>query len=39
MRGNVTVHETDEEFQKWLDDKLAEQNQSQLTMTTDSQGR
>ena len=31
MRGNVTVHETDEEFQKWLDEKLAEQNQSQLT--------
>jgi len=39
MRGNVTVHETDEEFQKWQSDKLAEQNQSQLTMTTDSQGR
>jgi cytochrome c oxidase subunit 2 len=39
MRGNVTVHETDEEFQQWLDHKLAEQNQSQLTMATDSQGR
>jgi len=39
MRGNVTVHETDEEFQKWLNLKLAEQNQSQLTMATDSQER
>lgn len=39
MRANVTVHETDEEFQKWLNDKLAEQNQSQLTMATDSQER
>jgi cytochrome c oxidase subunit 2 len=39
MRGNVTVHETDEEFQKWLDEKLAEQNQSQLTMGTGSEGR
>ena len=37
MRANVTVHETPEEFQKWLDEKLAEQNQSQLTMATDSQ--
>jgi cytochrome c oxidase subunit 2 len=34
MRGNVTVHETEEEFQKWLKEKLAEQNQSQLTMAT-----
>ena len=39
MRGNVTVHETDEEFQKWINEKLAEQNRSQLTMATDSQGR
>jgi cytochrome c oxidase subunit 2 len=40
MRGSVTVHETDEEFQKWLAQKLAEQNQSQLTMaTTESNGR
>ncbi len=39
MRGNVTVHATDEEFQKWLGEKLAEQNQSQLTMSTESQER
>jgi cytochrome c oxidase subunit 2 len=39
MRANVTVHETDEEFRKWLNEKLAEQNQSQLTMATVSQER
>jgi cytochrome c oxidase subunit II len=39
MRGNVTVHETDEEFQQWLDEKLAEQNRSQLTMATEQEGR
>jgi cytochrome c oxidase subunit 2 len=39
MRGNVTVHETDEEFQKWQSEKLAEQNQSQLTMAPESGGR
>lgn len=39
MRGNVTVHETDEEFQKWVDEKVAEQNQSQVTMATVPQGR
>ena len=39
MRGKVTVHETEAEFQKWFDDKLAEQNRSQLTMTTGPQGR
>ena len=39
MRGNVTVHDTDEEFQKWQSEKLAEQNQSQLTMAPDSGGR
>jgi heme/copper-type cytochrome/quinol oxidase subunit 2 len=39
MRGNVTVHETDEEFQEWLDGKLAEQNRSQLTMATEQEGR
>jgi cytochrome c oxidase subunit 2 len=39
MRGNVTVHNSDAEFQEWLDKKLAEQNQSQLTMATESQGR
>jgi cytochrome c oxidase subunit 2 len=39
MRGNVTVHETEEEFQKWQSDKLAEQNASQLTMAAESAGR
>jgi cytochrome c oxidase subunit II len=39
MRGRVTVHETEVEFQNWLDEKLAEQNRSQLTMATGPQGR
>jgi cytochrome c oxidase subunit 2 len=39
MRGKVKVHETESDFQQWVDDKLAEQNRSQLTMATDSQGR
>ena len=39
MRGKVTVHETEAEFQKWIDDQLAEQNRSQLTMAAGSQGR
>ena len=38
MRGKVTVHETEAEFQKWLDEKLAEQNRSQLTMATGFSG-
>jgi cytochrome c oxidase subunit 2 len=39
MRGQVTVHATEEELQKWMDEKLAEQNRSQLTMATGPQGR
>jgi cytochrome c oxidase subunit 2 len=39
MRGQVMVHETDEDLQKWIDDKLAEQNRSQLTMTSGPEGR
>jgi cytochrome c oxidase subunit 2 len=39
MRGRVTVHDTEAEFQRWVDEKLAEQNRSQLTMATDAQGR
>jgi cytochrome c oxidase subunit 2 len=39
MRGRVTVHETDEELQKWMDEKLAEQNRSQLTMASGPEGR
>jgi cytochrome c oxidase subunit 2 len=39
MRGKVTIHETEAEFQKWFDEQMAEQNRSQLTMTTGSEGR
>ncbi len=39
MRGRVTVHETDEQLQKWMDEKLAEQNRSQLTMASGPEGR
>ncbi len=39
MRGKVTVHETEAEFQKWTDEQLVEQNRSQLSMTTGSEGR
>jgi cytochrome c oxidase subunit 2 len=39
MRGKVTVHETQEEFQKWLDDSIAEQSRSQLSMANGPQGR
>jgi cytochrome c oxidase subunit II len=39
MRGRVTVHETEADFQQWIDEKLTEQNRSQLTMATDTQGR
>ncbi len=39
MRGKVTVHETEAEFQKWMDQQLAEQDRSQLTMAGGEQGR
>jgi cytochrome c oxidase subunit 2 len=39
MRGRVTIHETQAEFEKWLGDQIAEQNRSQLSMTAGSQGR
>jgi cytochrome c oxidase subunit II len=39
MRGKVTVHETEAEFQKWVDDQLLEQNVSQVTMAAGSRGR
>ena len=38
MRGRVTVHETEAEFQKWIDERLAEQNRSQLTHDDRSRG-
>jgi cytochrome c oxidase subunit 2 len=39
MRGRVTIHETEAEFQQWVDDQLVDQNRSQLSMTTGSEGR
>ena len=39
MRGQVYVHETEEQFQKWIDEKLDEQNRSQLTMASGAEGR
>jgi heme/copper-type cytochrome/quinol oxidase subunit 2 len=39
MRAKVTVHETEAQFQKWLDDQLLEQNRSQLTMAAGPEGR
>ena len=33
MRGNVTIHETQSEFDDWMKQKIAEQNQSQLAAT------
>jgi heme/copper-type cytochrome/quinol oxidase subunit 2 len=39
MRGQVYVHSTEEEFQKWVDEKLAEQDRSQLTMASGPEGR
>ncbi len=39
MRGKVYVHETEEQLRQWIDEKLAEQNRSRLTMTTAPNGR
>jgi cytochrome c oxidase subunit 2 len=39
MRGRVTIHENDAEFQKWMDEMTAEQNRSQLSMATGSPSR
>jgi cytochrome c oxidase subunit 2 len=39
MRGRVTIHETEQEMQRWVDERLAEQNRSQLTMASGSLGR
>jgi cytochrome c oxidase subunit II len=39
MRGHVTVHETDEQFQKWLDEQWTEQNRDQLTLASGPEGR
>jgi cytochrome c oxidase subunit 2 len=39
MRGQVYVHETEEQFQKWLEEKLQEQDRSQITMASGTEGR
>ncbi len=39
MRGKVTIHETETDFQRWVSDQLTEQNKSQLTMTAGAEGR
>jgi len=39
MRGNVTVHETQAEFEEWMSRALAEQNRSQLAAASGPQGR
>jgi cytochrome c oxidase subunit 2 len=39
MRGNVTVHDTQSEFDEWQSKALAEQNTSQLTVAAGPQGR
>jgi cytochrome c oxidase subunit 2 len=38
MRGNVTIHETELEFNAWQDKAIAEQNRSQLTMAAGPTG-
>ena len=37
--GNVTVHDTQAEFDEWMSQALAEQNRSQLAVATAPQGR
>ena len=39
MRGKVTVHDTQSEFDEWQDKALAEQNRSQLAAASGPQGR
>jgi cytochrome c oxidase subunit 2 len=39
MRGTVTVHETQEQFDDWMRGALARQNQSQLAAASGPQGR
>ncbi len=39
MRSHVTVHETQEEFDEWLNQKIVEQNQSQVAAAAGPQGR
>jgi cytochrome c oxidase subunit II len=39
MRGNVTVHETQEQFDEWMKNQLREQSRDQLAAATGAQGR
>jgi cytochrome c oxidase subunit 2 len=39
MRGNVTVHDTQSEFDEWMSRALADQNRSQLAAASGTQGR
>jgi cytochrome c oxidase subunit 2 len=39
MRGNVTVHETQADFDEWMSRALADQNRSQLAAASGPQGR
>jgi cytochrome c oxidase subunit 2 len=39
MRGNVTVHETQSDFDEWMSKTIAEQNRSQLAVAAGPQGR
>lgn len=39
MRGNVTVHDTQSEFDEWQAKALAEQNRSQVALAAGPQGR
>jgi cytochrome c oxidase subunit 2 len=39
MRGNVTVHETQSDFDEWMSKAMAEQNRSQLAVAAGPQGR
>jgi cytochrome c oxidase subunit II len=39
MRGNVTVHDTQSDFDEWMSKALADQNRSQLAAANGPQGR
>jgi cytochrome c oxidase subunit II len=39
MRGNVTIHATQSEFDDWMNQKTAEQNRSQLAAAAGPEGR
>jgi cytochrome c oxidase subunit 2 len=39
MRGNVTIHDTQADFDEWMNGALSEQNRSQLAAVTGPPGR